>query len=345
MMEENKPNMEERKEFNQDTFNKVPAKRKAINYWKVGTLGLSILLFLSLVTNFNLYSSGDSKEEAAAKALDFINTNLLQGQTVADLEAIEDQGDVYMMKLSVSGQEIDGYITKDGKLFFPQAISLTEVPALDSAVPPAEVVKSDKPKVEVFVMSHCPYGTQIEKGMLPVAYLLGSKMDFSVKFVSYSMHGETEIKEQLNQYCIEKEQKTKFLDYLKCFLDEGDGAGCLVTAKIDQSKLGACTAKADQEFSVMENLADKSTWLSGQFPLFDIHKVENDKYGVQGSPTLVINGVMASAGRDSVSLLNAICDAFNTPPEECKMKLEATVPSAGFGWEASGSNNLASCGN
>ncbi len=345
MMEEIKPNMEENKEFNQDTFYKVPKKKMELNYWKVGALSLLILLVVSLVTNFNLYQSGDSKDEAAAKALDFINTNLLQGKTVADLEAVEDQGDVYMMKLSVSGQEIEGYITKDGKLFFPQAISLTETPLLEEAVLPAEVVKSDKPKVELFVMSHCPYGTQIEKGMLPVAYLLGNKIDFSVKFVFYSMHGETEVKEQLNQYCIQKEQKSKFLDYLKCFLDEGDGKSCLVTAKIDRSKLDSCTAKTDQDFSVMDNLADQSSWLSGQFPLFDINKADNEKYAVQGSPTLIVNGVMVSAGRDSVSLLNAVCAAFNTSPEECKIKLEATVPSAGFGWEASGNTNLASCGN
>ena len=28
--------------------------------------------------------------------------------------------------------------------------------------------KLEKPIVEAFVMSHCPFGTQIEKGMLPV---------------------------------------------------------------------------------------------------------------------------------------------------------------------------------
>ena len=36
--------------------------------------------------------------------------------------------------------------------------------------------KKEKPEVELFVMSHCPFGTQIEKGMLPVARLLGDKI-------------------------------------------------------------------------------------------------------------------------------------------------------------------------
>ncbi|MBU3941884.1 MAG: hypothetical protein KKF74_03150, partial [Nanoarchaeota archaeon] len=47
--------------------------------------------------------------------------------------------------------------------------------------------KKDKPEVELFVMSHCPYGTQIEKGMLPVARLLGDKIDFNIRFCSYAM--------------------------------------------------------------------------------------------------------------------------------------------------------------
>ena len=85
----------------------------------------------------------------------------------------------------------------------------------------AEVKKNDKPTVELFVMSHCPYGTQIEKGIIPAIEALGDKVDFNLKFCSYAMHGEQELREELNQYCIQKEQKDKLLPYLKCFLKEG----------------------------------------------------------------------------------------------------------------------------
>lgn len=331
----------------------TPAQEsRKVDYWKISTLLLSILsilLIISVFTGFNPFQSGISKEEAASRALNVINTNLLQGQAVASLEGVEEQGDVYLMKISVSGREIEGYITKDGKLFFPQGISLTEealaeASASDDSPQAVEVTKSDKPKVELFIMSQCPYGTQIEKGILPVAYLLGDKIDFSIKFVSYAMHGEPEIKEQLNQHCIEKEQNIKFLDYLECFLEDGNGERCIAEVGIDKQKMDACIVKADQEFSVMKNLADQSSWLSGRYPQFNIHKKENELYGVQGSPTLIINGEIVSTGRDSVSLLNAVCSAFNTLPEECNSELDATAPSPGFGWEASGTNNLASCG-
>jgi len=95
----------------------------------------------------------------------------------------------------------------------------------------------------------------------------------------------------------------------------------------------------------MANLEDTSSWLSGKFPKFDIHKAENEKYQVGGSPTLVINGVKAQAGRDSISLLNAICGAFNVAPEECNTEFEAVSPTPGFGWSTTETaNNDAACG-
>jgi hypothetical protein len=159
------------------------------------------------------------------------------------------------------------------------------------------------------------------------------------------MHGEQEVDEQLNQYCIETEQGDKYLSYLKCFLDAGKGADCLKSTGIDTGKMNSCVASTDKKYKVKANFNDKATWLSGQYPLFDVQKDDNTKYSVQGSPTLVINGVTSNAGRDATSLLNAICAAFNTQPEECKTALSTTAPSTGFGFDATGANSAASCGN
>jgi protein-disulfide isomerase len=195
--------------------------------------------------------------------------------------------------------------------------------------------KKDKPVVELFVMSHCPYGTQMEKGILPVVDLLGNKIDFSVKFVYYAMHGEQEVQEELRQYCIETEQDSKYLDYLKCFLKAGDSQTCLTEAGVDKTKLDTCTAATDTKFSVTKNFNDQSGWLSGQFPKVDLFKDLNEKYGVQGSPTLVINGVVASAGRDPQSLLDAVCTGFKVKPAECSQSLSTSAYTAGFGFTQS----------
>lgn len=69
----------------------------------------------------------------------------------------------------------------------------------------------------------------------------------------------------------------------------------------------------------------------GTFPGFDIHKADNEKYGVAGSPTLVINGQEVSSGRDAASLLSTICTAFNNAPSECQTDLPSEQPTPGFG--------------
>lgn len=295
-------------------------------------------------------------EEAKAKTEKFINENLIQPGNEVTISDIKEENGLYKLTVKfTSGQTVDSFLSKDGNRFYPQVYDIaaleaqkngqTNTNAANSQTASKDIPKTDKPKVELFVMAFCPYGTQIEKGMLPVVNTLKDKIDFQVKFCDYSMHGKQEIDEQLNQYCIETEQAGKYLSYLKCFLDAGKGADCLKSTGIDQTKMSACVAKTDAKFKVTANYNDKTTWLSGQYPLFDVYKDDNTKYNVQGSPTLVINGVESSAGRDATSLLKAICGAFNTQPEECKTVLSTTAPSTGFGFDASGPNSAASCGN
>jgi hypothetical protein len=206
--------------------------------------------------------------------------------------------------------------------------------------------KLDKPIVELFVMSHCPYGTQTEKGFIPAIELLGDKIDFELKFVDYAMHGKTELDEQTLQYCIQKEQNDKFIPYLKCFLEEGDTNDCLDRTNIDNDSLKICIDKVDKEYKITELYNDQSTWSGGRFPQFNIHKEENEKYGIQGSPGLALNGVKAeSFGRDPASALKVICTGFKEKPEECNQTLDSASPSAGFGYETTdATNSNAQCG-
>jgi len=178
--------------------------------------------------------------------------------------------------------------------------------------------KKDIPEVEVFVMSHCPYGTQIEKGILPVVETLGDSIDFELKFVNYAMHPtQGEVEEQLNQYCIQRDYEDKFMVYLTKFLEKGSSADAFAQIGITQEDISACVKETDEKFDVIKNLEDEASWMNGRFPKFMIHNDENLAYGVQGSPSLIINGVEAQAGRDAQSLLNAICSAFTNAPAEC----------------------------
>jgi len=288
-------------------------------------------------------------DDAGQKAFGFIKSKMLPPGTAIELRTVSEISGLYALNLGVNGREFKSYVSKDGKFLFPTGIDMDEVSSAagsaDVQNPPEknEIVKSEKPKIELFWMARCPFGTQSMKGLIPVLELLGDKVDFNLRFVYYSMHGEKEVKEQLNEYCIQKEQKDKLLDYLKCYLKDGEGKECLVDVGIDEEKLKVCTETADKEFSVSANLENKSSWLSGRFPKFDIDKELNEKYGVRGSPTFVLNGVSVRSSRDPASYLSVICDAFDEKPEECSTKLSSEASTPGFGFEGAGGNSAATC--
>jgi len=282
---------------------------------------------------------------------DFVKKNLVPPGTEITTSDATEEGGLYKAVVTVQGQDHPVYLTLDGKKLFPSALD-TEVKKPETAAaerqPAKEIPKSAKPEVKLFVMSYCPYGTQAEKGILPVLSKLGNKIDFTLEFVSYAMHDKKELDENLRQYCIRKQEPEKLSAYLGCFLKKGQGTetACLSAAKVDASKNVACTKAADTEFNVTKNFNDKGTY-QGNFPTFLVDKEDNDQYSIQGSPTLVINGVTADAAqRDPASLLGTICSSFENAPAECGATLASAAPAPGFGdGTASAPSSGAACGN
>ncbi len=225
-----------------------------------------------------------------------------------------------------------------------KTVKATAPAAKTAAEKVAEVPKADKPTVELFVMSYCPYGLQMEKAFLPVMELLQDKAAMDIKFVSYAMHGQKEIDENTRQYCVEKEQNDKYIAYLKCFTAKDDSSGCLTAAGVDVNKMKACVAKADKDFGITAAFNDKASWLSGQFPIYPVHSDLNEQYGVQGSPTLVVNGVEASASRSPEAIKKLVCSSFKTQPDLCKQVLSAAAAGAGFGTASGSADASAGCG-
>ncbi len=294
------------------------------NPWIVLSIVLGVVCIILLVVFVRGDSMGGvvSQEKAAEDVVAFLNQRTGGG---VEYVSAEDIGNLYEITVSYQGNNIPVFVTKDGEYFVQGAVPLKEEAVSNEPTDqePQEIVKSDKPVVELFVMTHCPYGTQAEKGIIPVLELLGNKIDGSIKFVHYFMH-EPEETETPIQVCIRNEQSTKYLDYLKCFLKEGKSDECLKEAKIDEIKLNKCVEDKSEEYYAEDS-------------------VLSEEYGVQGSPTLVINGVMVSSGRDSASFLKTICSAFNESPEECNEEISSVAPSPGFGYEASGTATDATC--
>ncbi|MCF7872422.1 DsbA family protein [Candidatus Woesearchaeota archaeon] len=323
--------------------------------WPIISAILLVLLIISIFANpfVGEKTKTLNEEEIKVKAQQFVNTYLLPPGTAATVTSVELNNELYTVTLDVGGQTFQSHMSKDGEIFFPQAAlninDLEEqgIPQQEEQAPaaPPEVPKTDKPVVEMFVMSHCPYGTQVEKGMLPVVELLGNKADIQVKFVNYAMHGKEEVDEQLNQYCIQQEYPDQYYKYLQCFLAEGNTDNCLQEMNFDEETIQTCMDETDAEYGIYADFEDQSTWSGGRFPRFAIHDAENKEYGVQGSPTIVINGKSVNTARDSESLKKAICNAFTTSPEECDTQLPTASPSPGFGFGTSATDSAAAnCG-
>ena len=319
MAEEN----EVRIDNNPDEILKDVTKKFKKNPWMVSTIILGIVVIIFLMTSgLGVGGKTISASEAGERLIEFANA---QGAG-AELVEVNDNGIFYEVIVSIDGQNLPLYVTKDGESFTQSLIPLDSsgqnAPQDTQTPPPTEVPKSDKPIVELFVMTHCPYGTQAEKGILPVYELLGDKIDASVKFVHYFLHDPEETETPI-QICIrEKEGDEKLNEYLACFLEDGDSDRCLTETGIDQTQLDSC----------IENDYEG---------LYAADSALSEGYGVRGSPTLIINGVQSNAGRSPSSYLAGICAAFNTAPSECDEVLNSASPSAGFGYtaQAGGSTN------
>ncbi len=298
---------------------KYEVKIKKKNSWVISTVVLAIIVIILLVINYTgLTGSVVGEGDAASKLVDYLNT-IADGEVT--FVSSEDLGDLYEVMVSYRGDQVPVYITKDGEYFVQGITPLTGQAIQAPQQQPADIPKSDKPIVELFVMTHCPYGTQAEKGFIPAIETLGESIDAEIRFVHYFLH-DPEEEETPRQVCIREEQPDKYLDYLKCFLEDGDADRCITEAKVSKTKLNSC----------IKDNADG---------YYETDSALSSGYGVRGSPTLIVNGQEVASGRSAAAYLSTICSAFNDAPSECEEVLESATPSPGFGYETSGAASSA----
>jgi len=241
-------------------------------------------------------------------------------------DAFEPAGDKYRLKDAVT--KASYYIDEEKRNQYLKSIG---------------VVKGDnKPQIDFYVMSYCPYGNQAEEGIAPVYDLLGDKADFKPHYVIYenyrgggpsycfddenkycSMHGIQELHQDIREMCAYKHLGTKaWFDFAlamnkDCNANNADSCWEGVADKIGLDK------------KVITDCFDTEA--------LDILKEEkslNKLMGVSGSPTVFIEGDQYSGARDPDSFRKALCAGYETPPVECGTQLTATnkpasAPSAG----------------
>lgn len=315
-------------------------KKKAnLNYWKISTLVLAILsIVLILMFSWGrLTGNVVSEKDIGEKAVSYINSQLV-GQGTVSLVSVEEKYGFYEVIVSYQGRQIPSYFTKDGQYFVGTQISSLNAQVINEEQEAQEVPKSDKPKVEAFIFSYCPYGLQFEKALIPVYDLLKTKADINIVAIG-AMHGEYERQESLRQISIEKLYSTdKLFAYLKEFDNNANIGSCSGDDACLNKYLPAIYTKLGIDKTKIENYmkADALT-------IYNEQVEEAGSLGISGSPTFVINGVEVQVARTADAIKTAVCSAFNTAPAECSQALSTASASAGFGSSSSSSSSSASC--
>ncbi len=104
---------------------------KKADLWKFSTFILLAILIVLIVLSFSglgITGKAVSEKEAGQAMLDFALTQGID----AEILSIENEGDFYLVILSIEDQQIPVYVTKDGKYFTSSLVSLTQTTATNT---------------------------------------------------------------------------------------------------------------------------------------------------------------------------------------------------------------------
>jgi hypothetical protein len=290
------------------------------NPWIISTIVMGILALFLIFANFSGGFTGNvSKDVAAANLMKFLVGNV-QGD-ITLLDVTKDNG-FYRVDVEYQENTIPLYVTMDGKYM----ASLQSLVFEDSS--PVEIPKSEKPKVELFVMSFCPYGNVAEDTMLPVYNLLKDKVDWKIHYIVSvsgdvvdSLHGQPEVDQDVREVCVLNNYGMPAFWNFMTYVNENCGSD------------GSCWEAAALANGIDANVIETCANDDG----LDLMKAEataSNEAGVSGSPTLIINGVESSnvyQYGDSELYKQTICSAFENTPAECSTQLESSSTTSSGG--------------
>lgn len=106
---------------------------ESVSTWKVVTVILALVVVLSVFTSgfrFDALPTASSGAvipltEAESKVVQFLNENVLVPPFTAAVTKSQEENGLYKLTLSIAGQSVDSYLSKDGALLFPRWIDLT----------------------------------------------------------------------------------------------------------------------------------------------------------------------------------------------------------------------------
>jgi len=183
-----------------------------------------------------------------------------------------------------------------------------------------------KNKLDIFIMSHCPYGVRTVDAMKDVLDAFGKDkklIDFEMNFIGQerngelsSMHGPDEVEEDKRQLCAQKiyGKKYKYMDYVFCRNKDyrnNDWEACAKDG-ISAAAIKKC-AEGEEGAAMLHDSFQKAQDL-----------------GISGSPAWLLNNRFDMNARNPEAIKKAFCDK-NPGIKGCDKELssESNAPPAG----------------
>jgi len=203
-------------------------------------------------------------------------------------------------------------------------------------------------KLDLYVMSMCPFGTQAENAIFPAVKSLGPLAELrlhyiageqpeqpgsdgkAVKPVFRSLHGQPEVDENIRQLCAMKHYPDKYMDFIlerNLKIRDADWQSAAKKVGLDPTNIEACAA------------GDEGA------KLLSASIKESEARKAQSSPTIDINGLPYTGARGIRSVTLAMCNALTASgvklPDACDKALQMPpdpVPGGGAGYGGDGTD-------
>ncbi|MEM4396068.1 MAG: thioredoxin domain-containing protein [Candidatus Woesearchaeota archaeon] len=192
----------------------------------------------------------------------------------------------------------------------------------------------NKPQIDFFIMSFCPYGNQAEEAIAEAYLALKDYAKFIPHYIYYpqpsgtndrclldsekniyycALHGIKELEQDVRELCVYNIYKEeKYFEFVKtinkdCSISNIDSCWKTVAdkLKLDTSKIENCYNE------------NKLNYVRAQ-----VEKTE--KLQVSGSPTVFVNGKKYNGARTPEAYKQALCNEMKDKPSACNIQLSGT---------------------
>jgi len=180
----------------------------------------------------------------------------------------------------------------------------------------------EKPQIDFFLMSYCPYGNQAEEAIKVAFDVLKDKVEFNPRYIIYknyknndanycvdgycSMHGTQELNQNVRELCVKKLYGMQsWFDFVvemnkECNYQNADTCWKPVAEKLKYNTKNIELCEKNNGPDIIKEEYDVNVLL-----------------GVTGSPTVLVEGEPYGGSRSGSGFTKALCDKLEDKPDVC----------------------------